>query len=281
MPFLTIFKDFCATNLHIFSWHDCLEIAIISSIVYAFIRWLSHDQQKNLTAWWYGYCLLLFCSSYGGLAIVHLALCCAAPVVVVTFILIHQQTLQKNFITLTALTPRRHPTTDWLETLIQGCLHALNKNREVVCIIERNDALDTFLSANAVFNAEITHELLELLTKHEGAVTLWTTHAGKLHALNPTWRWSTDELWAADEVKTLQTWKQHALLVTSKSDAIMFTLSPATRLCTLITQGKIVNDLTAHQAFALLKTYCTLTKQGDLDGDLTARPHFKQPTSQR
>ncbi len=280
MPFLTNLKRFFFTYLHIFSWHDCLEIMLISCIVYMFIRWLAQDTQKNLTAWFYGYCLILFGSSYANLATLHLALCVTAPLAIMGFILVHQQTLQKNFITLTSLTPRAQATHHWLEALIQGCLHALNKNREIFCIIERTDALDMFLSTSAVFNADITQELLTLLTNHEGAITLWVNHAGKLHALNPAWRGTPDELWTTSDVKALHAWKQNALLMTDKSDAIMFTLSPTTRLCTIIMEGKIINDLSAHHAFALLKNYCNLTKQGDLNADLTPRTHFKQHTPQ-
>jgi DNA integrity scanning protein DisA with diadenylate cyclase activity len=253
--------------LFITSWRDILEIFFLSSMVYALIRWLAQDVQKNILFWFYSYAALLFGTYYLNLQIIHMTLFVTSPVALMLFILLHQQTLQKNFITLTSLSTKAHATNHWLEELIQASLYALNKNREVFCIIERTDALDQFLSANSIFNATITRELLELLIEkidHNGPIVLWVTHAGKLHAINPTWNATVDEIWVTEDVKALHKWKQDALFMTHKSDALMFALSPTTRLCTLITEGKIVPDLSAHHAFALLKNYCSLqSKQGD------------------
>ena len=281
MSIVASIKYFFYAYLHIFSWRDCLEILLLAGIIYLFVRWLAQDTQKNLTAWFYGYCGLVFGAYYCGLTTLYLMFCIATPVVILFFMVMHQHILQKNFITLTSLSPRAQPASHWLEALVQGCLHALNKNREIFCIIERTDALDLFLSTNAVFNADITQELLEILTKHDGSLTLWVNHAGKLHALNPVWRGTADEIWVSNDVKALHTWKQNALLMTSKSNAIMFTISPTTRLCTIIMEGKMINDLSAHHAFALLKNYCTFSKQGDFNGDIDSRNRFKQSTPQK
>lgn len=281
MNLLFSISRFFKQKLMIFSLYDCIEIIVLATALYYFMRWLAQDKQKNLIVWFYGYCTLLCGSFYLGLQTVHFLLLAASPVVFMLFIVIHQQTLQKNFITLTSLSPKALPTTHWLEELIQGCLHALNKNREVFCIIERTDSLEQFLATNCVFNAEITQDLLEQLvikTAHEGVVTLWVNHAGKLHGFNPTWRTTPDEIWVTQDVKALHAWKQNALLMTEKSDALMFTLSPTTRLCTIIIEGKIVNDLSAHHAFALLKNYCSLTsKSGEQNGnDIDPRSRLKQ-----
>lgn len=265
MSLFSSFISFFKQSLLITSWRDLLEIILLSSVVYGFMRWLAKDQQKNLVFWFYCYTALVFGCSMLNLQTLHTLFFITSPIALLLFLMLHQQTLQKNFITLTSLSPEALPTSHWLEELIQGCLHALNKNRDVFCIIERSDALDQFLSTNCVFNAEITRELLELLTAkidYQGALVLWVTHTGKLHAINPTWRATIDEIWVADDVKALHKWKQDALLMTEKSDALMFTLSPTNRLCTLVMEGKMIPDLSAHHAFALLKNYCSL-KQGD------------------
>ena len=281
MPIFSSILEFICTNLLITSWQDILEIVVMATIVYSFVRWLAQDTQKNLLLWFYGYAVLLFGSYYCGLHTVHFACCIITPVMLLLFIMLHQQTLQKNFITLTSLSPHAHATIHWLEILIQGCLHALNKNKEIFCIIERADSLDLFLSAHSVFNADITPEILEILTKTDNNATLWVTQAGKLYSFNPTWRTAADEIWVANDVKALHVWKQNALLMTSKSDAIMFTLSPTTRLCTIIMEGKIINDLSAHHAFALLKNYCSLTKQGDFNAPINKNAHLKQHISEK
>lgn len=286
MDLLISISTFLKRELMIFSWYDCLEIILLATAVYYFMRWLAQDTQKNLITWFYGYCALLCASFYLGLQSLHFLMLVTSPVVLMLFILVHQQILQKNFVTLTSLSPKALPTAHWLEELIQGCLHALNKNREVFCIIERTDSLDQFLATNCIFNAEITQDLLDQLiikTAHEGMVTLWVNHAGKLHGFNPTWRTTPDEIWITQDVKALHAWKQNALLMTEKSDALMFTISPTTRLCTIIIEGKIVNDLNAHHAFALLKNYCSLTtKPGENHGNsIDPRARFKQTTLEK
>lgn len=263
---LTSLFDFFQNMLLITSWRDLLEITLLATFIYAFIRWLAQDQQKNLLGWFYGYTALLMTTYYLNLATIHTTFFIMTPMLLMVFFMLHQQTLQKNFVTLTSLSSQPRNLHHWLEELIQGCLYTLNKNREIICIIQRSDAIEQFVTAGSIFNAEINRELLELLIEkidHSGTIILWVTHTGKLHAINPIWRVHVDEIWVTPEVKALHKWKQDAIFMTEKSDAIIFSLSPTTRLCTLIIEGKMVPDLSAHHAFALLKNYCSSPHKGD------------------
>lgn len=282
MELLLLIQQFVQQNLMIYCWRDVVEIFVISTIIYAFMRWLSRDKQKNLIGWFYGYCALMLGAHVLDLATLSLLLFISCPLVIMLFIMVHQQTLQKNFVTLTSLTPHAQSPAHWLEELIQGCLHALNKNQEIFCVIERADSLEPFLSADYFVNADMTQELLTLLaatTNPHEATLLWVTHTGKLLALNPTWQPLPDELWVNNDVKALHAWKQHGLFLSEKSDGILFTFDSTTRLCTIIAEGAIVQGVSAHHAFTVLKKYCFLDTQssGAAHGThVTQNSHFKQ-----
>lgn len=290
MDFIVYLKDFLQHNLMISNWRDIAEIAIISTIIYAFIRWISHDTQKNLVLWFYGYCAFILFSRTADLENLSYLIFITSPIALLLFIIIHQQTLQKNFITLTSLSPQAHSPAHWLEELIQGCLHALNKNQEIFCIIERTDSLEEFLSAHYFVNADMTQELLALLattTPPHQSTLLWVTHAGKLLAFNPTWHALPNEIWINTDVKALHLWKQQALHMSEKSDGILFTFDPTTRLCTIIAEGALANNVSAHHAFTLLKNYCSLNipttkKSGDIHGhNLNQKNQFKQTFNEK
>lgn len=282
MALVSSILDFFHQILLITSWRDLLEIALLATLLYAFIRWLAEDQQKNLLGWFYGYSALLMTTYYLNLAALHTTMFIMTPIAMMIFFMLHQQTLQKNFITLMSISSKSTNLTHWLEELMQGCLYALNKNREIICIIQRHDALDQFITAGSIFNAEINRELLELLIDkidHRGPLMLWTTQTGKLYAINPIWRAHVDEIWVTPEIKALHKWKQDAIFITEKSDAITFSLSPTTRLCTLIIEGKMVPDLSAHHAFALLKNYCSpQINKGDHHATTSSQHTGNKPT---
>lgn len=266
------------------TWRDAIEIFFFSSVIYYFLTWLNHDKQKNLVFWFYGYCILTFGAYTAQLHTMSIALFTCIPLVLMLFILIHQQTLQKNFIALKNITPKINKKHSWLENLMQASLHAINKNREIICIIERTDSLEQFLTTSCTFNADITRELLQLLintTSAKEPIAFWVNHTGRLITINPTWHVHLDETWTSDEIKTLHKWKQDALFITEKSDALIFTISPTTRLFDVITKGKTVNKISAGHAFNLIKKHnCNTDKEGEDNAYITAKNTTQQKFSE-
>ena len=139
-------------------WRDPLEILFFITIFYFFSLWLKKDRQKNLLFYFYCYCCVIIIAFYAQLPTLSTMLFLSAPVALMLFILVHQETLQKNFISLkNASAPKILPT-DWLEELLRTCLVAINNNKEVLCVIEHRNNLETFLEIFADTESDDTDQ---------------------------------------------------------------------------------------------------------------------------
>lgn len=257
MQWLSEIISFIKQEWYFFSWRDAVEIIFFSTVAYLVIRWLKEDEQKNLVGPFYGYFALIVITYFLGLGGIFTALLISLPAGAMLFILLHQRTLQKNYITLKTLTPKIEATDQWLEELIQASLRGINRNKTIICLIERQQSLKTLLNARCTFNAPITRELLDLLlntaTSNEATITLWATQTGTLIAINPRWLVTYDEVWVSEELKTLHKNRQDTLVITQKSDAIATILSPESRLFDVLEGGKSYDNISAGYAFSLTK----------------------------
>lgn len=234
-----------ATTLF-FTWRDVLEICIFSFMSYGVIRLLAQDKQKRLLPTFYLYCTLFACAFFFNITGLLIVLAIGAPIVAMLFITMHQRTLQKNFIQLTSLAPQPEKVAEWLDVLLQSALHGLNQNKSLVVILERSQSLESLLTASCTLHAPISDQLLTILLKASSAeepIVLWVNQAGKIHALNPTSTIPYESTWLSEELQSLDRFKQDGFIITEKSDAIIWMLSPTTRLFTLIAGGKIFERL--------------------------------------
>lgn len=254
MQLITDFFTPMFTALSEFTWRDALEILAFSFIVHRFLRWLNEDQHKNLVLYFYGYCGAVFASHYMHLTILSQTLLIAAPVFLCIFVVMHQHTLQKNFVALKKIQPTQ-ATDHWIDELIRASLYAMNKSRNLIWVIERKDSLDAALQAPCLFYADLKKDLVDLLletqTTHE--TILWAQQTGKLVACNVSWQSNEDQTWLSPEAAQLPEWQQQALLVSAKTDAIIVHCCALTRLVSIVTQEKSIDNLSAHQTTLLLK----------------------------
>lgn len=242
--------------LGLYTWQDGAEIFVLSLLVFYFLRWLKHDAQKPLILYAYGYCALTFLAHYLGLSILSNILFLAAPLVICIFILMHQQTLQKNFVSLKKINPPTKESDHWIDELMRTSLYAMNNSKHLVWVIERKDSLDTSLKSSCLFYADLKKDLLELLLEsqtNEEETILWVNAQGKLVAFPAAWNITSENLWVAPDAEQLPTWQQYALLISSKTDTLIISSNPQTRLFTVIAQARSIEDLSAHHTSLLLK----------------------------
>jgi len=235
------------------TWHDCLEIMFFTILIYYFTRWLCKDTQKNLVYYFYGYCALTFVTHYIHLHLMSLSLFILAPAMICIFIILHQHTLQRNFVSLQEIHPP-NSANHWIEELIRTSLHTMNKQKNLIWIIERTHHLETALEAACLFYADLKKDLIDLLLEPQHTdedVLLWINQTGKLIANNVHWKVDAAD-WISPTATQLPTWQQQALLISSKTDTIIIRSCAKTRLFTLITQEKKIENLTAHHATTLL-----------------------------
>lgn len=275
-------SDIAATlkqDLWLLSWRDIIEILFFSIVIYQVIRWLNQDRQKNLVFAFYGYTILLFLSYYLSLSGITFLLLISTPAVAMLFILLHQKTLQRNYVALKN-TPTKPDITDkWIEELLQSFLYGINKNKNMIGIIERKAHLEPFLRPRCLFNTPISRELLTLLTNSAESgdtATFWVNENGSLIAFNPVWNVEQDEVWLSPELKLVEKRKQDAALISQQSDAILLFLSPENRLFDVIFEGKNFENISAGYAFSLVKQFITKPQQTKESSYEIKRPYNNQ-----
>lgn len=255
---------FSLTNkFSVIPWQDYGEVLIFSSLIYSFLSWLKKDIQKNLTYPFYVYCILFCGSYYVQLSTVHAILLSGAPLALMLFIVLHQETLQRNFVMFKRAQKPQEFSSHWIDELMRGSLTALNNNKELVIVVERNDNLKNILYAPCLFYADLKKDIFDILIeKHicTNDYLVWVTQEGKLVAINAAWRINLDEEWITQEAQALHKWKQDAIFVSSKTDAIIFKVNVLSRTFNLVMQGKIAEEISSEQLLAILQRNILGTK---------------------
>jgi hypothetical protein len=235
---------------YFFMWQDGVEILFFATLFYYVARWLKRDKKNNLLIYFYSYCLLALFAYLLQLTTITYCLFLFAPITLIFFSLIHQETLQRNFIALKQPTQAPIAEHNWLACLLRSCLVALNNNKELLCLIEHQDVLSPFITASFFIDAPVQESLLELIfasSLYEPHKNLWLTSSGRLVGFNAQWNHTSSTY---DNL-----WKDEALLYTTKTDAIIIHLDPKHNSFTLAAHGKLLQHLNAHHAFQIIKKH--------------------------
>jgi hypothetical protein len=178
-----------------------------------------------------------------------------APVVLLLFIIFHEKTLQRNLITLRAITPAESQPEDWLEAVLSSTLTAINANKSITIAIENKDSLHRFLDTPFIINADITKNILDILltsTSYDEQKMIWIDTHGKIRGINAYWITKQE--------------KNDALFYSLHSDIIIISAHPFTRTFTLICHGIETKNITAHQVRAMLKKQLSLQSSSQHKG---------------
>lgn len=265
-------------------WADMAEILFFSWIIYGASCWLKKDRQKPLLLYFYGYCILLFGAYYAQLSTMSTFLFWATPGACMLFILMHQDTLQKNSIALKKHVPaQRTAQEDWLEALFRSCLVALNKkNMPISGVIEHTDSLHQFLTTPFALQVPLQEQLLDLLfvsSSYDSAKLIWLSAPAHLCGINASWKTVLEKEWLSPEVGQLTPHLQNALFFTTKTDAVFFSLAPETRTVNLVIQGKIYEKISAQHALMILKKYFRQIPDSQNKGAITHENSAKKGSS--
>lgn len=238
------------------NWHDTIEILFFATLIYYFSQWLINDTQKNLLFYFYGYCITLITAFYGNIPTIATLLFIGSPVALIIFIILHQKTLQRNFITLKNILPSISQKEDWVESLIRCSLIAMNNNKEFLCVIERKDSLLDLINTAFFIDTPLNKGLLNLLLENNSIDTdklVWITQTGSLRAINAQWKLNEDNLLCIKN--RFPSWKQEAAFISSKTDAIILKATPKNRLFDVIVQEKQFEQISTAMVIKLIKKY--------------------------
>lgn len=239
--------------IQLYSWRDIVEILFFSYIIYRFLYWLRSDTQKQLVWYMYAYWASACVAHYTGLTIISQVLFVAAPVIISIFIIIHQQILQKNFIAFTKLAKPVH-SYNWFDEFTRTNLYAMNRSKNIIWIIERTNHLGNAIHAQCMFHAELKKDLIELLLEATPAQesVFWINAHGTLIATQITMQ-TPDAVWISKQAQQIPDWQQEALLLCSKTDAIVIRSCSTSRTFTIIIHDKMIDELSAEHMLLILK----------------------------
>ncbi|OGB97948.1 hypothetical protein A3F06_01720 [candidate division TM6 bacterium RIFCSPHIGHO2_12_FULL_36_22] len=241
--------------LYIYSLQDIVEIFIFSIAFYAFSIWLIQDKQKNLLPYLYLSCSAVLTCTYFNLATLTTFFFLYWPGLMMLFVLTHQRTLQKNFVTLRNIKPAELPKEDWIETMIRSSFIAASKNKEVLFIIENNDSLQEHMHCPIRLKTQIQSELLDILldsSAFNSGNGVWINAHGMVLGIDVTWQALT---LPAGTKNTKELWHEQALALSSLADSLVCKLNLKTRMFDVIGQGTLIEDSPTDSTIQIIKQY--------------------------
>jgi len=271
-----------------FYWRNILEILFFTLLMYYFSLWLKQDRRKNLLPYFYGYCALILISSYTQLTTINYFLFLFAPVAVMLFIMLHQTTLQRNFVALRNITPAKNISKNWQHDIIRSFLLAINNNKAIHCVIENKDSLDDFIHSPLILHANIQQGLIHILQDShtfDPQKMIWINTSGQLVGINATWKELVFQSFDEYKEQQMSPWEQSALLLSSKTDTLFLRITPIQRSFDIIFNGKIVHNVDSNNALKIIIKYSstkfwssdTKITKGDLINEVyTQKNLFKQ-----
>jgi DNA integrity scanning protein DisA with diadenylate cyclase activity len=271
------------TQFITFYWRDALEILFFSTTFYYVALWLRKDKQKNLLWYFYGYCICTCLSYYIQLPVVSTFLLICSPIIMMLFIALHQETLQRNFVALKNSIPVPLAKTNWLEALLRSCLVALNNNTSTICVIEQIDTLAEFLHTPFFINAPVNDDLLNALIASETYrkdTLIWINAQGSIVGMNASWK----QISSAQ--KSITTWQDNALIYTTKTDALIVHADPLSRTFTITIDGIHHENISPHHVHNFIQKYMILPlfkkqkkEKGKTYGPVTKKNSEQQRTT--
>lgn len=234
-----------------FTWRDLLEIVALSAFFYHSALWLKKDRDKNVLPTFYGFLVLLLGTHVLQLTTLSSVLFICSPVIAMLFILMHEQTLQRNLISLKNISlPQEKPSDDWLSCIMRGTLSMLTHKKNMLILIEYTDSLSPYIQLTDTLDVPLTDGLLSLLLLrlYDPHQFCWITSTGILRGINAHFKAS----WHPDSYQTKNDWVDDAIAYTAKTDAVMLFVDGEHHLYSIALNGTITENITMEQARQLI-----------------------------
>ena len=229
------------------TWRDIVEVLFFATVFYYLIDWLKTDRETRLLPYFYGYCALIFTSHALHLSTITYCLFLFSPVIIMLFMFIHQDVLQRNMIALKNITTSAAIPQDWLSCIMRSTLKALHDNKSILILIEHTDSLSGFLKTQYRMNSLITDDVLTMFIEHGLCSTqqmLWIKTDGTVQGIRASWKAS----WHPDAYTDTNEWVDDATAYTTKTDALILKSNAKKQSYTCAYNGTITHDLTVEQA---------------------------------
>lgn len=236
---------------HPFYFYDLIEITFYACLFYSFCLWLKADKTKNLLGYFLGYCSIILSAWFFGLPTLPTFLSSYAPAILIIFIILHEKTLQRNFVALSSLSPHAALPEDWIEPLLGALIMRMNNNKSCTLIIEKNDALApmfiTEIALSTPVNKEILHVLLTSRTYRSDRL-LWLTSKGYIKGMNATFKEQPQSLIGTHSYDDIN-------MYTLLSDAFIIHADCSSHLFSITSQGKTQSAIPVQEIKNCIKKH--------------------------
>lgn len=258
IPFQSSIIHFANNYLQIYCINDCLEILFFIFIISKISSWLNKDHTKPLLLYFYSYFATLFCSFFFQLTTVYQVMLVTAPIYFILLIIYHQKILQKNFIISKnkPLTPTKAIHKEWLETLIRACLVASHHKKNITCVIEQLDSLDTLIDKPFELDIPIQKKIIDMLLEsvsYDDNKLIAVNRNGIILTVNASWSDLVINELIFNKIQEQQLQKEYAKIITAKTDAILIHINSEHQHHFVAHQGTVIEHLTIDQALKLIK----------------------------
>ncbi len=246
---MTLLQNPYSAYMYIWGYKDLLELLFFSWLLYRISLWLNKDTTRTLVWYLYGYCTLIIACHCIQLPLLTTLLISYSPVAALIGILMHQDSLAKYLAVPTKILPA-HLDTLWLDELLQAFLIAMHSNKQIICIIENKDSLESLISTEFSLNTPLKKSILSMLIESllfDSQAMIWISSTGTLKGINCTW---------IRELNTQDNWTT-ALTVCTKIDAIAIKSRPEKNSFDLVLHGNHLENLTSTNCRVTLLQYLT------------------------
>lgn len=249
---------FANNYLQIYSAIDCIEIGFFIFLTFKISSWLSKDHTKPLLLYFYSYFATLFSAYYFQLTTVYQLMLVTAPIYFVLLIVHHQKNLQKNFVIAKnkSLNPTKSTHKEWLETLMRACLVASHQKKNITCVIEQFDSLETLIDQPFHLDISIQKQIIDILfegVSYDINKLVVVDRHGIIHSINASWSDLVINELIFTHIHERQLPKEYAKIITAKTDAILVHINSEHQHHFVAHQGKIVENVTIDQSLKLIK----------------------------
>ena len=254
--------------MYIWGFRDCFEALFFIIVLYKTTVWLNKDRARKLVWYLYGYCSLILLCHYLTLPLMFSCLVAGAPVAAIVFILMHQEILQKHFAMPTKIIPASL-STQWIDELLQASLIAMNSKKQILCIVEDHDNLNTLMATSYSMSTPCRKSVLLMLTESttfDQQQLIWLSTDGMLKGINCNWSQS-------QEMADKDSWT-NTLRICTKTDALAFKGNPERNTFDVIVHGNIIENLSSANCRTVLLQY--LNKSHIMGKNQSSRTNIKE-----
>lgn len=241
--------SYLLNHLGIYYVSDIVQIALFVFITYRFTMFLHQSTAPRLThyfnLWATSYVISYWLNWYPCIIL----LLFLAPLLFISFMIFHQERIHKNFIASRQVKEDHGGTlaSDWVETLIKGCLKANMQKKEIRFVIQRHDDITSLFIVPIIINALLNPTLISFILSHvpnTNTETLLINQQGILLGTEAFYK----------NKETSNDWDTNAHLITKANDCIAVLCHASSMHFQVIAQGLSLYNLSATDTTRLIKS---------------------------